>query len=470
MRDSIIRAGKTAYRVLLVFLLGFLLPGAEAEAAQRLQDTGESIVIVIDPGHGGENEGTIENGFQEKSMTMRTAQILYDTLSRYDNCTVYMTRTSDVDLTLKERAEFAKSVEADFLFSIHYNASLKHNLFGSEVWISAQPPFNAWGYQFGACQMETMEDMGLFLRGVKTRLNSKGTDYYGIIREAAALDIPAVIIEHCHVDEERDVPYCDTPERQEAFGAADAESIARYFGLYSQSLGVDYRDESGLPEVRADIPVERTLKDETPPEVCMIEAHETDYETGRITVGVTAADYDSMLIYYDYSIDGGVTYSPLLPWPESNALTGEYADTFSMDIEVPSGIIPNIRFRAYNLFDGFQESNELNSFRLFTYGEASKPAPAETADSLEGENTAQESAGGWLTDGGQKASKETGERKEISLMTFLQICLICVAVIFVLAVSAQWINYRKRRRRRRQNSSPSAQRKKDTGDKKNHTR
>lgn len=470
MKDSIIRAGKTAFRLFVALLLGLLLPGMEAAAAQRAQDTGDDIVIVIDSGHGGENEGTIENGFQEKSMTMRTAQILYDTLSRYDNCTVYMTRTADVDLTLKERAEFAKSVNADFLFSIHYNASLKHNLFGSEVWISAQPPFNAWGYQFGSCQMEAMEDMGLFLRGVKTRLNSKGTDYYGIIREAAALDIPAVIIEHCHVDEERDVPFCDTPEKQEAFGAADAEAIARYFGLYSRSLGVDYREENNLPEVKPDITVERTLKDETPPEVCMIEVHETDYGTGRVTVGITAADYDSMLLYYDYSIDGGVTYSPLIPWPESNALTGGYADTFSVDIEIPSGIIPNIRFRAYNLFDGFQESNELNSFRLFTYGEATNPEFTEPAGSVPEETLPEVGSGGWLSDDGQKTPESPGEPKEPSLMAFLQICLICVAVIFVLAILAQWLKYRKRRRRRRQNHSASSQRRKDAGNRKNHTR
>ena len=129
----------------------------------RIQDLGEETVIVIDPGHGGENYGTIQNGHLEKEMTLTTATAMYEELSKYDNVTVYMTRTDDVDMSLLERAEFAAAKEADFLFSIHYNASVHHNLYGSEVWIPAFAPFHSYGYQFGAVQMETMADMGLSL-------------------------------------------------------------------------------------------------------------------------------------------------------------------------------------------------------------------------------------------------------------------------------------------------------------------
>ena len=44
-----------------------------AQAAPRAQETGERVVIVIDPGHGGDNEGTLEGPAQEKKMTMVTA-------------------------------------------------------------------------------------------------------------------------------------------------------------------------------------------------------------------------------------------------------------------------------------------------------------------------------------------------------------------------------------------------------------
>ncbi len=119
--------------VITVVVTGLLI-SVQACAAPRLQDTGGKVIIVIDPGHGGKNQGTIENNHEEKQMTLTTALAMYEELSLYDNVEIYMTRTEDVDLSLKERAEFALSVDADFLFSIHYNASLNHELFGSEVW------------------------------------------------------------------------------------------------------------------------------------------------------------------------------------------------------------------------------------------------------------------------------------------------------------------------------------------------
>ncbi|MDE6923901.1 MAG: N-acetylmuramoyl-L-alanine amidase, partial [Acetatifactor sp.] len=123
------------YAILAVVVLLLLSP-VKAEAAARLQDTGDKLVIVIDPGHGGDNRGTIENNHEEKFMTMTTALAMYNELLKYDGVEVYLTRTEDVKMSLAERAEFAASVDADFMFSIHYNASANHELFGSEVWVS----------------------------------------------------------------------------------------------------------------------------------------------------------------------------------------------------------------------------------------------------------------------------------------------------------------------------------------------
>ena len=301
------------WRTMLVLILsGFLLPG-KVLAAPRLQETTGKKVIVIDPGHGGENRGTIENNHEEKLMTMTTALAMYEELLQYDDVEVYLTHTEDVDMPLKKRAEFAQSVEADFLFSIHYNASLNHELFGSEVWVSSVPPYNGYGYQFGYEFLSDMRDQGLLVRGVKTRLGDHG-DYYGIIRESVALDIPAVIIEHCHVDEERDASYCDDEEKLKAFGRADAAAVARYFGLKSSSLNVDYSDYS-LAEASASSNVGVTLVDSTEPEICVLDFLNADYETGMLELTVSAEDSDSALLYYSYSLDGGRTFRPREAWP-----------------------------------------------------------------------------------------------------------------------------------------------------------
>ncbi len=441
----------------------FLFPFT-AKAAMGVQPTDDKVVIVIDPGHGGENLGTIENGFLEKDMTLKTAQAMYDELVCYDNVEVYMTRTEDIDLSLKARAEYAAAVGADFLFSIHYNASVDHDLFGSEVWISATPPFNAYGYQFGYQQMLTMQDMGLFLRGIKTRLNDKSLDYYGIIREATALSIPSAIIEHCHVDEVRDFIYCDSEEELIAFGKADALSVAKYFGLKSTMLNVDYSQEgNGLPPVNEKGIIQSTLKDESAPDVCMIELSKIEEDTGMVSLTVSAADYDSPLIYYDYSMDGGNTFCPLQPWPNSNILDGTYQDTFLLDIQIPSGMQPDIIVRAYNLFDAFTQSDPLPVLHIFRYGEEYEQKQASLNTEKDLYPKEEKKLSGTQTFSPTNSEQMIVQEEETNFITFLKLCLLLVILLFVIVLISQTIsNYNRRKRRR--------QRRKDSGKHNNQMR
>ncbi|MBD5461187.1 MAG: N-acetylmuramoyl-L-alanine amidase, partial [Lachnospiraceae bacterium] len=197
---------KLCMPLFLSALCMILVPMAKCHAADfRYEgDTDGALVIVIDPGHGGENLGADYDGYLEKEMNLIVAEAMYEELSRYDGITVYMTRNADVDLDLQERADFAASVNADFLFCLHFNMSPNNNLFGSEVWIQLSGDENREGYRFGAVQMETMADMGLYIRGIKTRINDRGTDYYGILRHCKEYGITAALIEHCHVDHEKD--------------------------------------------------------------------------------------------------------------------------------------------------------------------------------------------------------------------------------------------------------------------------
>lgn len=358
----------------LCFALTKPLPAVQAA---RLQDMGDKIVIVIDPGHGGDNLGTTENDHEEKRMTMVTAQAMYDELALYENVEVYLTRTDDRKLSLKERAEFAASVDADFLFSIHYNASETHESFGAEAWVSLKAPYNAYGYQFGCEFLKNMREMGLLVRGVKTRIGDSG-DYYGVIRESVALGIPAMILEHCHVDEKRDEGFCSDDEKLVAFGKADADAAAKYFGLRSSVLGVDYSGYE-LSDADEDVIAPFTRQDQTAPDVCQIEFVKADYETGALTLSVSAADYDSVVLYYSYSLDGGETFSPREAWPGSDTLAGSYLDTFTLDIDVPSGTTPQVVVRAYNLYDFYSNSNVYKSPQAFF-----QSAPKENAADVTG--------------------------------------------------------------------------------------
>ena len=66
------------------------------------------VIIVIDPGHGGDNLGAEWNNVIEKDMTLFVAKCMRYELEKYDNVEVYLTRESDINLELNERADIAK--------------------------------------------------------------------------------------------------------------------------------------------------------------------------------------------------------------------------------------------------------------------------------------------------------------------------------------------------------------------------
>ena len=411
-------------------------------------DTDGELVIVIDPGHGGKNLGADYNDFLEKEMNMAVANAMYEELTKYEGITVYMTHTStDTDMSIQARADFAASVNADFLFCLHFNMSPDNKLFGSEVWVSAFGDENREGYRFGYVQMETMKEMGLFLRGVKTRFNERGSDYYGILRFCEEYNIPAALIEHCHIDHDTDVGFCDSEEDLIAFGIADATSVAKYFGLRSESLGVDYSSYDSMPAVNAgEVYVQA---DTTDPDICVIEEAYIDLDRQIIGVTVTAQDYDSPMLYYSYSIDGGITYTPYLAWPETDIMAGYSPDTFTFEIPVPDSVSPAIIVRGINQYDRYKESNLLSGFPVFVSTPEEIFHPEDDmlteGNSVSGQDVSGGSPAAGFTRPEPKAPRET----DTSFLDFLKLCLLAAGVLFVALLITNLIMAKKRRQKRK---------------------
>lgn len=80
--------------------------------------------IMIDPGHGGEDPGTLstDSKFQEKDYTLPVALKIKETLEAL-GAEVILTRDSDKFLDLQERAQLSNQTEVDFFISIHFDAS-----------------------------------------------------------------------------------------------------------------------------------------------------------------------------------------------------------------------------------------------------------------------------------------------------------------------------------------------------------
>lgn len=433
------------------FLMLFMALSMGTMAAPRAQEVSDEVVVVIDPGHGGENLGTQSGHTIEKEMTLITAKAMLQELEKFENIKVYMTHSEDHDVSFPKRAEVAANVNADFLYSIHYNASENHTMFGSEVWVSSEMPFNAYGYQFGYEHLQAMAQKGLYIRGVKCRINDEGTDYYAILRESAARNIPAVIIEHCYVDEDRDAEFIKNEECYRELGRLDAHSVAKYFGLKSTELGVDYSETAqNLQGVDVNSRVAETLIDRTSPDICEIELSECDYETGEVSLLVRAADYDSMLLYYNYSLDNGATWSKWECWPGADAFTGAYQDTFRLNLQILEKTRPNILVRAYNKSDLYSTSNLLSFDQSFGIPSASDTteasAPSEVTPATEPVEREHKTIG---TTTFLPVFHDEENASPINTLTFLKFCLAFVIVLFLIVLTTQIVQYQAKKKRRR---------------------
>ncbi|HWV98073.1 MAG TPA: N-acetylmuramoyl-L-alanine amidase [Candidatus Acidoferrum sp.] len=96
-------------------------PLLEGGASLRL---GSNPVLVIDPGHGGENAGTrsVLGNHYEKDFTLDWALRLQKLLTDR-GWQIFLTRSNDSDLALSNRVAVAAEHKADLFLSLHFNSA-----------------------------------------------------------------------------------------------------------------------------------------------------------------------------------------------------------------------------------------------------------------------------------------------------------------------------------------------------------
>ncbi len=100
-----------------------------------------ALTILIDPGHGGEEDGATaqtvsENPpriIKEKDLSLEFSKRIYDYLQK-KNYSVFLTRSMDRTVTLPERAGIAEKTKADLFISVHINSSPEAGAVGFETY------------------------------------------------------------------------------------------------------------------------------------------------------------------------------------------------------------------------------------------------------------------------------------------------------------------------------------------------
>ncbi|MGA7539994.1 MAG: N-acetylmuramoyl-L-alanine amidase [Steroidobacteraceae bacterium] len=99
-------------------------------------DSGRDIIVAVDPGHGGQDPGTIgPGGTEEKNVTLAIGRLLAHRLDEQRGMRAVLTRNSDIFVPLRDRMLIARRARADLFVSIHADCVSDRQIAGASVYI-----------------------------------------------------------------------------------------------------------------------------------------------------------------------------------------------------------------------------------------------------------------------------------------------------------------------------------------------
>jgi N-acetylmuramoyl-L-alanine amidase len=177
--------------------------------------------VYVGIGHGGSDSGAVGNGFKEKDLTLSIGKYCNERLKQY-GIETKISRTTDCDSSINSKVAASNAFKADVCMDIHINAGGGD---GSEVYYSH---VSAPGKKLAQSIVDATLAIRQNTRGIKTRIDDDGTDYYGMIRMT---DAPAVLVECAFIDNTTDIQIINTEAKRKVFGYAIADGVAKYLGV-----------------------------------------------------------------------------------------------------------------------------------------------------------------------------------------------------------------------------------------------
>lgn len=181
--------------------------------------------VFIGVGHGGSDPGAVANNTKEKDLNLSIALACRDVLEKH-GVEVRMSRTKDENDPLSEEIKECNAYGPDLAVEIHNNAGGGD---GGEVFYSH---LGGKGKTLAENILAEIVKVGQNSRGIKTRVNSQGKDYYGFIRQTSC---PAVIVECAFVDNAQDLKILATEGDRQKMGEAIAKGVLKTMGVAVQS-------------------------------------------------------------------------------------------------------------------------------------------------------------------------------------------------------------------------------------------
>lgn len=237
----------------------------ERQKQKRIEPKGTKIV-VIDPGHGGEDPGAIgPKKTMEKDIVLRVGEKLVRLINQNREVHAFLTRKGDYFIRLEDRIEIAKQYDADLFVSLHTDASFNPQARGSSVYclslsgatdeaarilankenlsnflggVTSKPITNGKDkvepILVDLAQSNTMRESFQFAETVLKDLKTVNPLKYSSYRQAnfivlRAAKIPSVLIEMAYITNREDERLLNSNQFQDKIAKAIAASVKRFF-------------------------------------------------------------------------------------------------------------------------------------------------------------------------------------------------------------------------------------------------
>ncbi|KUF29555.1 N-acetylmuramoyl-L-alanine amidase [Lysinibacillus sp. F5] len=143
-------------------------------------------IIILDPGHGGKDPGTVKGSVSEKSITLKVSTQVKQLLENA-GAKVYMTRTGDTYPSLQDRVDFTQANYGEIFVSVHVNSAANASAQGTETY---------YAISTGDMYQEDI-DLATFVNNqIVNNLNMKNRgvkqEQYYVIRNMV---IPSILVE-----------------------------------------------------------------------------------------------------------------------------------------------------------------------------------------------------------------------------------------------------------------------------------
>jgi N-acetylmuramoyl-L-alanine amidase len=221
-------------------------------------------IIVLDPGHGGIDNGTkAASGEMEKTIVLEFALLLRDKIEKAGKYHIVMTRSDDTFVALADRVQFARAQQASLFISIHADAlprgegdaqgasvyTLSETASDSEAARLAETenradviagvdltfePNDVADILIDLAQRETKTFSVQFARGLieamrtATRMHKNSLKSAGF-RVLKAPDIPSVLVELGYVSNRQDIKSLTSADWREHTADSIAQAVDRFF-------------------------------------------------------------------------------------------------------------------------------------------------------------------------------------------------------------------------------------------------